>query len=252
MTKLVDFIRYLKTHGIQSKDPGKEALTRAHYIAHLNEAITEASKIITESREPWMLTSWTFDVVALQKDYLLSSIAPGGNLGVLDNFYRPHSLHLMDASGSEWAPWALLDLYTAMEVAAPKNTLPRPVAFFELVPGAGTVEGAFRIRFENPPNFSIADGGRFAFYYLPAMIPDGAVDTYEPAIPRFADRFIKVFAMRNLMLSQGHVLGWKVLGDEQDKAELSLRGSVSGGISDLPQYVTDVGAAEDGRYTGGY
>jgi len=244
--KLSELLRFLRVHRSPIKSAQGLARPKEDLILFLNEAIEETAKILVEQREPHMAPEWVFDVVSGKKRYLLATeVAPGSAvLRDARDLLRPHSLFIKTQNGMAWIEVVLTDKATALRDVAIESQHVRTRAYFELVAGTGDVEGELALVFENPPNWSMAEGARLTVYVKPAVIPDDADDDYEPWLPPLAWSFAKRYAVKLQYLADGAREQAEALDRMLLELEGRMRLTAGGGMSDQPEYVRDVTADE--------
>lgn len=250
MTTIASYIKYLRIHKGPAKNPAMLAATREALLLHINEGIQEAAKLLIDAKEPWMVNNIEADLVADQNNYDLNAagiFSASTNLEQTQSFARPHSLWISSKDGNSLIEYKIVPLSEANEIWRPASQgTTVPIATLELSKGGGTQETAggaeakFSVRLWRPPDYASTGGLKLYYYFMPAELTNATKDAWEPGIPRWADRYVKLYSLKMLYLSEGQAEFAAAIDPELARCGMLLMETAGSNLSDDPLYVRDV------------
>ena len=256
MTTVGTYLNYLRVHRGPRKDPARVNMSRENLMTHLNEAIQDTARLLIDAKEPWMVTKVVATLTKDQETYTLNNggiMDDSANLENRSSFARPHSLRVLSEDGKTSVGYRIVTLREGSDLWAPAaDSTEVPVASLRVASGDGTeavgaggAEAEFEIVLWRPPNYTKTGALEFYYYFLPSMLSTTTVDGWEPAIPRYADRCVKLYALRSLYLSEGMPEFVQALEGEIQRAIMNMTSVSASTLSDDPQYVRDEGDWDD-------
>jgi len=216
-------LRYLYSHSVgRNKQSGE--FKRQHYLSWISEGIHVTARELMELGHHFTITTWPFDLVAGQSIYALRTGVAAQQAGATlskdtlkdwENFGRPAALYVRDQADNEWVPVRLVDAVTAVdEGLSDTSSSWMPQATLEMqsqtVDGA-TWEGEPILRFPDPPTHSVTLGAKLLFHFLPSELDPETLNTFAPALPSFAFRFMRVVAEQQMYKAFGDIDALKIL-----------------------------------------